>query len=692
MAIPPARTTAADVRRDPQLLLHSACPEAPLTPFDGRVGAVISTTGYVVTSPNMDLLYSPGFGTCATRMRRDYHFGTDDPLYFPQPFNIAVGHLAIIPAPSPDSFHNQALAWYRPKPSDFLQHDPNLPFHGLEKLSRELITRFETMANRLVNSALERAPTVKNDRYVRDGRASLQRLVERLQLVSTRDECLLLVACLQRQYLELYARLEWLDLYQPRIQNQEKSYNVNAQLMGAFAYNAEDVQRLFHAGIPVWYVRDVTLLRGIRVDTVADPVEESANQLLPMRNSDKFLDLADASPPHRVVWTGGWTQGERYAAMGRFIRSLHEYRVMCMSTTSSSSPVLAITSSSSSSSSSSMLVAVNSLVDVLGTGVIPSKTKKQIKKPYSKSPSAQVARNKFLPFAHPLNPPAADAWSLVLSELSPFHETRVPEQLGYYLPPPELLISSDQEATRTSLVASWVKLRSIFLWLLSNGENESLVLKGQQWRSVLDLAHGLQYQQGSGTQTSRKHTEMQKFLENHLSDRRHGVHIEFGNLPSAVPNWRGQPLLQDGCLRPEAVQEVLWELYEISFRIELMTLDRKLLPQTEWALRQNDLADCWCGLPFRVNFDNHKYGLAAPSFTDRLPFIRALYYVVKSWPGPKPDHINFPFPVKIADGSVSATHFEQQVEAVEEAVTRYYVRMFFNAFARAPTIPHRLDS
>ncbi|THU86473.1 hypothetical protein K435DRAFT_868264 [Dendrothele bispora CBS 962.96] len=690
------RITSVDVYHKPELLLHSAQPDAPLTAFDGRVGAVIADTGYFVTSPNMNLVYSPRFTPCLTRMRRDYHFGTDDPMYFPQPFNMTVGHLAIIPAPSPDSFHNHALAWYRPKPDDFVPHTSNPLGSSLGKLSVVLIARIETTTNRLITSALGRSENVKNDRYVRDGRTALQRLVEQLQLAATKDESLLLLANIQRQYLELYARLEWLDKYLPRILGQERTHSVESRLMGAFAYLPDDLQRLFHAGIPVWYVREVTHLPATRVDLRVDPIDESANHQLPMRYTDKVLDLADADPPHRVVWSGGWTQGERYAAMARYIRTLYQYPVMSSLIGPTSSPAAASTSSitspsiSTSTSSSSQV-----LVDVLGKGPVPPRLKKQTGKTHAKASlgkaKTQIPRNKFLPLDHPLNPPAVPAWSSALSELSPFHDVRVPEKLGTYLPLPESLLSSNSEQTQAYLIATWIKLRPLFLWLLSNAGSNPLNLKGHQWRSILDLGHGLQYNKGSGTATSQKHKEMEKLLRQHLADRRHRVDLTLETIPTADVNWRDEALSQDRLPRPEVAREILWELYEINFRMELMTLDRTLLPQTEWGLRQNELSDCWLGLPFHVNLDNGSSGLGSPSFLQRLPYTRALYYVVQAWPGPKPDEISFPFPVQITDGSVTEAHFERQVAMVEDALTRFYVRTFFNTFARAPTIPHCLS-
>ncbi|THU97074.1 hypothetical protein K435DRAFT_857976 [Dendrothele bispora CBS 962.96] len=596
------RITSADVYHKPELLLHSACPDAPLTAFDGRVGAVIGDTGYFVTSPNMDLVYSPHFTLCSTRMRRDYHFSTDDPMYFPQPFNMTLG---IDPNQKTSSL--------------------TLPIHCL------------------IKSAL--------------------RLVEGLQLAATQDKSLLLLANIQCQYLELYARLEWLNKYLPCILGQEKTHSVDSRLMGAFAYSPDDLQRLYHAGIPVWYVWEVTYL--------------------PLT----LLDLADADPPHRVIWSGGWTQGEHYAAMARYIRTLYQFPVMGTLTGPPSSPAAPSTSSSTSPSISSLTSPTSQvLVDILSKGPVP---------PRPKNNPQKVAKLQCLgtSFFHLSIPSAAvPAWGTALSELSSFHDVRIPEKLGTYLPQPESLLSSDSELTQAYLISTWVKLRPLFLWLLSNAGSNPLNLKGHQWRSILDLGHGLQYKEGSGTSTSWKHTEMENLLRLHLADRRHHVELTFETLPTADVEWRGEALLLDRLPRLQVAKEILWELYEINFRMELMTLDRTLLLNVEWGLRQNELSHCWDGLPFHVNFDHSGSGLGSPSFLQRLPYTQALYYVIRAWPGPKPDEITFPFPIQITDGSVTKTHFEKQVTMVEEALARFYVRTFFNTFARAPTIPHCLSS
>ena len=112
--------------------------------------------------------------------------------------------------------------------------------------------------------------------------------------------------------------------------------------MGAFAYSPEDLQWLYHAIIPVWYVREVTHLPLTRVDLQTDPIDESADHHLPMRYTAQVLDLADADPPHHVIWSGGWTQGERYAAMARYIWTLYQYPIMSTLTGPTSSPAAAM--------------------------------------------------------------------------------------------------------------------------------------------------------------------------------------------------------------------------------------------------------------------------------------------------------------------------------------------------------------
>ncbi|THU79081.1 hypothetical protein K435DRAFT_562487, partial [Dendrothele bispora CBS 962.96] len=143
---------------------------------------------------------------------------------------------------------------------------------------------------------------------------------------------------------------------------------------------------------------------------------------------------------------------------------------------------------------------------------------------------------------------------------------------GYFLPQPMSLISSDNELRKAYLLSTWVKLRPLFLWILAHpGDTSRIALKGPQWRSILDLASGLGYK--AGTQTSKTHSEMEQLLRKLVSDRRHGVELDLTKLPATPAYWQGQQLSVEKQPPSQVTRQILWELYELSFRLELMALD-----------------------------------------------------------------------------------------------------------------------
>ncbi|KAK7448856.1 hypothetical protein VKT23_013586 [Stygiomarasmius scandens] len=175
--------------------------------------------------------------------------------------------------------------------------------------------------------------------------------------------------------------------------------------------------------------------------------------------------------------------------------------------------------------------------------------------------------------------------------------------------------------------------------------------------------------------------KMKNLLLHHLSEFQDGVQYTLQSLTSTQAEWRGQKLLIDTLPSPRIAHEVLWELYEISFRLELVTLDRQLAH----GRRQSDLHACWRGPILRVDFDDEDRGLGSTSLENRLPYLRALHNLMQGWPGPKPLEIENPFPTGDSDGCVSA-----KAQEVEEAMAHFYVRMFFNTFHRPAVLPHHL--
>ncbi|KAK1216915.1 hypothetical protein PQX77_020440, partial [Marasmius sp. AFHP31] len=133
-----------DFLQDPSLLTRHANPNAPIRLFEGRVGNTYPGN-VLVTSPNMDVVYAPPINECHVRLRKAFHFGQDDPLFHPQPFNRPIAHLAIIRTPSPDPNHRLSTAWVRPTSEDFKQRAALDVCEGLGRLSRTLYWRFHAM-------------------------------------------------------------------------------------------------------------------------------------------------------------------------------------------------------------------------------------------------------------------------------------------------------------------------------------------------------------------------------------------------------------------------------------------------------------------------------------------------------------------------------------------------------------------
>ncbi|THU93536.1 hypothetical protein K435DRAFT_615750, partial [Dendrothele bispora CBS 962.96] len=144
---------------------------------------------------------------------------------------------------------------------------------------------------------------------------------------------------------------------------------------------------------------------------------------------------------------------------------------------------------------------------------------------------------------------------------------------GYFLPDPDMIISSPNDETKKRLAYSWLKLRELFICRLSSRLAGSVptLLHNQQWRHLLAVAAGIKY--SAETESGQKHEEMRRLLAEYVDETRSGIQLKLENLSSAPVTWRGRDFAASEELSPTVVQEIVWEISEISFRLELMALD-----------------------------------------------------------------------------------------------------------------------
>lgn len=266
----------------------------------------------------MDIVHAP-IARCETRMRRLYHFSKDDPLYWPQPFHIVVAHLAVIPCPSDTPDHPLRWAWYHPMAGDL--ETINFPgLTGMVRLAQSLLSEIHAMCNTFLQKMAKLPQEHLRDGFMNRGRDQLRKYLERLSEPGSSYLVCLQFACLQRTFLETYARSQWLEKWAPRLLDVDKTFEVDPHIMGAFTGELSVAADLFRIGIPVWLVRRLDHHSMTKILRVVAPLDErSWDFTLPLRDSYESLDVAHENPPHPLIYRGLPGSYKRYARMSIFV-------------------------------------------------------------------------------------------------------------------------------------------------------------------------------------------------------------------------------------------------------------------------------------------------------------------------------------------------------------------------------------
>jgi hypothetical protein len=305
-------------------------------------------------------------------------------------------------------------------------------------------------------------------------------------------------------------------------------------------------------------------------------------------------------------------------------------------------------------------------------------------------------RNKFFPLDSPLAPFSIPAWSSGLQAVdqSPsrlLEASKAFIHYGHYtLPDPGLFITpvADKKATDKKApvryIEPWLRLRDT--WLMRLAKEPSLAISNQHWRTFL-AANLNAPADGRTKAANRIRTTLDLIIPQ--SDTYSGVKIRNSSKDPLVWQDKEYP---PGVLPPESVvRQILWELYELNFIHELVSLDRRAcaeldLSDTAQLLdRQTKISRCFPIESFRhVTIPSRNCGLAADNLGERFPFIVALFLVVKSWRGDQPKIF------EASEENVRNFSGHTALSSFENLVAKYYCQQFFNYFGRAAQIPHRL--
>jgi hypothetical protein len=176
---------------------------------------------------------------------------------------------------------------------------------------------------------------------------------------------------------------------------------------------------------------------------------------------------------------------------------------------------------------------------------------------------------------------------------------------------------------------------------------------------------------------------MHELLGNCLDEA--GVSLSLGGGGDAF--WRGQALSSGVLPSHGTCQEILWELFELGFRFDLLALDHRAQSTEEDETdRLNRILLCFPGGgPLSVvDYGLASQGLGAPTISQRAPYLLALRDVMKHWKGDLPHQI-------IRPAKPVEQYSDIELRTLEHAIARFYTQIFFNHFGRAAIVPHMLN-
>jgi hypothetical protein len=232
----------------------------PLGLFDGRVAVIHpSSPEWYISSPNAEYIPLPPGQRCNVYPCFDGRFGPDNHTQWPQPFSEKYLHLSCIPKKMAD--HEHSVIWQDPLQYDFIHIQHNGEKIGLGRWSEQWLQPLRISCSWLqgqVSLCWIRNKALDSHPQVMPLCVYLERALSRLRSVPMSERgATISLRLVQRLWLELYGLLEYVDKYLPSMDGQVPPLEQQANVIGCFVRTAYSAERLFAAGIPYWFVREI---------------------------------------------------------------------------------------------------------------------------------------------------------------------------------------------------------------------------------------------------------------------------------------------------------------------------------------------------------------------------------------------------------------------------------------------------
>lgn len=319
---------------------------------------------------------------------------------------------------------------------------------------------------------------------------------------------------------------------------------------------------------------------------------------------------------------------------------------------------------------------------------------------------------------HALLPPRAPAWAMAMEQVDTTRPRAPREDL--WLPEAEFIVGPLKSWRLTAYVTNWLQARLPILSLLGECSRYESI-PPRWWRTFLGRFPPLSEEElrakavRHAASKKRKRPNGKRPNDPHPNDKRaddnaededdreeafrhfsrllsrgQPVVIESHPLCPATVMWRGQTVsivgheTSDPEVPAQVVQEIVWELSEVGFRVELAELDLALVPvrgAEDRAQRDALLANIFPGdrLYTMPRLPPHDRNLAAAKMDNRRDAVEALRLFVCRWP-------QCPGVFRAKPVFIGAFK-EDDSRVFERKLALYYCQTFFNTFGRAPCVP-----
>ena len=265
----------------------------------------------------------------------------------------------------------------------------------------------------------------------------------------------------------------------------------------------------------------------------------------------------------------------------------------------------------------------------------------------------------------------------------------------------------------------WLTIKPLWLNMATNHVGKdgkcSLYPEPQDWRAFLtDLCGKMGLQVGSSGSQSCKDTSKSKEAEEAChgrekwrrtkDDTKRVDKFKLNTLLYTSPSdtfWQGKLLLTKDALknnqftvRSSVAKEIIWELFNQNFALELLALDWVIFPRgnmtdEEGMERDAKVSACFPdGIPVGMGYSMVDQGLGALRWRDRVEYVEAFRSLLSTWKG---ETVSEDVALRLGGlPLVVSTVTEQHVEALEMVAYAFYCQTFFDHFGRAPCVPCQL--